>query len=206
MPHQLPSRLLGTGLMLRPFSPSDERRAAQALGDPEITRWATGAHLHSLPAAERATQWLRTRLTAWSDGIPDFAITDPDTDDLTGYIGLRRIRNGNAEVGSWIAPWARHRGLATQALLTAAGWALATTDNGGMGLHRIALHHSTDNAASCTVAAKAGLLLEGTMRQATTDNTGARYDAHLHARLATDPDPRKQHVPPRRDHDRATMP
>ncbi|MFE0777600.1 GNAT family N-acetyltransferase [Streptomyces sp. NPDC058861] len=128
--------------------------------------------------------------TAWAGGVPHFAITDPGTDELTGYIGLRRIHGGNAEVGSWIAPWARGRGLAAGALLTAAGWALAPAADGGMGLHRIALHHSTSNPASCTVAARAGLLLEGTMRQATTDHTGTRYDSHLHARLATDPDPR----------------
>ncbi|MEU3188212.1 GNAT family N-acetyltransferase [Streptomyces sp. NPDC006923] len=192
MPHQLPLRLTGTGLTLRPLSPDDEQHVARALADAEIVRWATGAHLHRLPADERAAQWLRTRLTAWSEGIPDFAIADPDTDELTGYIGLRRIRNGNAEVGSWIAPWARGRGLAANALLSTAGWALTPIAHSGMGLHRIVMHHSTDNPASCTVAAKAGLLLEGTMRQATTDNTGARHDSHLHARLATDPDPRER--------------
>lgn len=61
-----------------------------------------------------------------------------------------------------------------------------------MGLHRIALHHATANPASCTVAAKAGLVLEGTMRQETTDHTGTRYDSHLHARLATDPHPHER--------------
>ncbi|MFB7852947.1 GNAT family N-acetyltransferase [Streptomyces sp. NPDC056053] len=189
MTHPLPARLTGTRLTLRSFSPDDEPLIAQALDDAEIIRWATGTHLHRLPSDERAAQWLRTRLTAWSNNIPHFAIADPDTDSLTGYIGLRRIHNGNAEVGSWIAPWARGRGLAANALLTAARWALSPTAHGGMGLHRIALHHSTGNQASCTVAAKAGLLLEGIMRQATTDHTGARYDSHLHARLATDPAP-----------------
>ncbi|MFB7341135.1 GNAT family N-acetyltransferase [Streptomyces hydrogenans] len=192
MTHHLPTRLPGIGLTLRPFSSADEPLVARALDDAEIARWATGAHLHRLPAGERAAQWLGTRLAAWSDGIPHFAIANPDTDALTGYIGLRRIHNGNAEVGSWIAPWARGRGLAADALLTAAGWALTPTVHGGLGLHRIALHHATGNPASCTVAAKAGLLLEGTMRQATTDHTGARHDSHLHARLATDPDPRER--------------
>ncbi|MFF5638171.1 GNAT family N-acetyltransferase [Streptomyces sp. NPDC012825] len=188
----LPARLTGPGLTLRPLSPGDEPLVAQALDDAEIIRWATGAHLHSLPVGERAARWLGRRLEAWSGGVPHFAIADPRTDELTGYIGLRRIHGGNAEVGSWIAPWARGRGLAAGALLTAAGWALAPAADGGMGLHRIALHHSTGNPASCAVAARAGLLLEGTMRQATTDHTGARYDSHLHARLATDPDPRER--------------
>ncbi|MGW3387452.1 GNAT family N-acetyltransferase [Streptomyces cinereoruber] len=192
MTHTLPARLPGIVLTLRPFSPEDEPLVARALDDAEIVRWATGAHLHRLPASERATQWLDARLTAWSEGVPHFAIADPDTDALTGYIGLRRIHNGNAEVGNWIAPWARGRGLAAGALLTAAGWALTPTAHGGLGLHRLALHHATGNPASCTVAAKAGLLLEGTMRQATIDHTGTRYDSHLHARLATDPDPRKR--------------
>ncbi|MFI8372287.1 GNAT family N-acetyltransferase [Streptomyces sp. NPDC085466] len=194
MTSPLPARLTGPGLTLRPFSPGDEPLVAQALDDVEIIRWATGAHLHSLPTGERAARWLGRRLEAWSDGVPHFAIADPGTDELTGYIGLRRIHGGNAEVGSWIAPWARGRGLAAGALLTAAEWALAPAAGGGMGLHRLALHHSIGNPASCTVAARAGLLLEGTMRQATTDHTGTRYDSHLHARLATDPDPR-EHAP-----------
>ncbi|MEU0360495.1 GNAT family N-acetyltransferase [Streptomyces cyaneofuscatus] len=118
---------------------------------------------------------------------PPFTIADPVTDELTGYIGLRGIYNGNAEVGSWVAPWARGRGLAAGAALTAVGWALTSVAEDGMGLHRMVLHHSTSNPASCAVAARAGFLLEGSMRQATTDYTGTRYDSHLHARLATDP-------------------
>lgn len=192
MTHQLPSHLTGTDLVLRPFAPKDEPLVARALDDAKIIRWAIGAHLVPLPVDARAAKWLSTRFTAWADGVPHFAIADPDSDDLTGYIGLRRIHNGNAEVGSWIAPWARGRGLAANALLTAAGWALTPTAAGGMGLHRIALHHSTGNPASCTVATKAGLQLEGTLRQATTDNTGTRYDTHVHARLATDPNPRER--------------
>ncbi|MFF2013849.1 GNAT family N-acetyltransferase [Streptomyces sp. NPDC058195] len=189
MTHRLPTRLTGHNLTLRPFCPADRPLIAQALDDVEIIQWATGAHLQSLPADERAERWLSTRLAAWSDGIPQFAIADPRTDRLTGYIGLRRIDNGNAEVGSWIAPWARRQGLAANALLTAARWALTPAARGGLGLHRIALHHSTGNPASCTVAARAGLLLEGVMRDAATDHTGTRYDSHLHARLATDPEP-----------------
>lgn len=177
MTRRMPARLLGTGLVLRPFSLEDEPLVAQALADAEIVHWALGAHLHRLPLGERAARWLRTRLAALSEGVPDFAIADPHTDDLTGYIGLRRIHNGNAEVGSWNAPWARGRGLAANATLTAAGWALAPTDHGGMGLHRVALHHCTNNPASCTVAAEAGLLFEGILRQATTDHTGTRYDS-----------------------------
>jgi RimJ/RimL family protein N-acetyltransferase len=129
-------------------------------------------------------------MTSWADGIPGFAIVDSATSVLSGYIGLRNIHGGNAVVGSWVAPWARGHGFAAGALVTAAAWALAPAHSGGLGLHRIALHHALDNPASCTVADKAGFTLEGTMRQATTDDDGNRHDSHLHARLATDPTPR----------------
>ncbi|MFG2425209.1 GNAT family N-acetyltransferase [Streptomyces sp. NPDC048448] len=185
----LPPHLHGERLTLRPFTPADEPLIARSLADPEIARWAIGAGLRAVPPVERPARWLQARITSWAAGIPVFAIADSATGALNGYIGLRSIHNGNAVVGSWIAPWARGRGMAAGALITAAAWALSPTSDNGLGLYRIELHHAVGNPASCTVAGKAALTLEGTMRQATVDGHGVRHDSHLHARLATDPAP-----------------
>jgi RimJ/RimL family protein N-acetyltransferase len=58
-------------------------------------------------------------------------------------------------------------------------WAFA------FGLHRIEVHHSTRNPASCRVAERAGYPLEGTKRSQAL-HTDGWHDMHLHARLATD--------------------
>jgi RimJ/RimL family protein N-acetyltransferase len=52
-----------------------------------------------------------------------------------------------------------------------------------VGLHRIELLHSTCNEASCSVAQKAGYLLEGTKRRHGLHVDGW-HDMHLHARLS----------------------
>ena len=57
------------------------------------------------------------------------------------------------------------------------------------GLVRIQLEHAVPNIGSCRVAARAGFVLEGTLRSASRDGLGARHDDHVHGRLATDPVP-----------------
>ena len=75
---------------------------------------------------------------------------------------------------------------AARAESLAAHWAL--TD---LGLHRLELGHALGHDASCTVAERCGFRYEGTLRGAMFE--AGRHDAfrdiHLHARLATDPEP-----------------
>jgi RimJ/RimL family protein N-acetyltransferase len=55
-----------------------------------------------------------------------------------------------------------------------------------LGLERIELEHAVANEASCRVAERAGYRLEGTKRAGFRDDTGRRWDAHLHALVAGD--------------------
>jgi RimJ/RimL family protein N-acetyltransferase len=92
----------------------------------------------------------------------------------------------SARVGYWVLPEARGQGVATRALALAADWAL--TD---LGLHRLELDHAVGHDVSCRIAERCGFRYEGTLRGAMFE--AERYDAfrdmHLHARLATDPEP-----------------
>lgn len=54
-----------------------------------------------------------------------------------------------------------------------------------VGLHRVALQHSTRNRPSCHVASRAGFEVEGTLRGSALHADGW-HDMHLHARLSTD--------------------
>jgi RimJ/RimL family protein N-acetyltransferase len=85
------------------------------------------------------------------------------------------------EIGYWIAPDARGRGLAARAAGAACRWAF--TD---LGLHRIQLFHAVENTASARVAEKAGFTREGRLRQSHRYGDGQRHDELLWGRLATD--------------------
>jgi RimJ/RimL family protein N-acetyltransferase len=59
------------------------------------------------------------------------------------------------------------------------------------GLHRFELDHALGHDASCRIAERCGYPYEGTLRGAMWEagRHDAFRDAHLHARLATDPEP-----------------
>jgi RimJ/RimL family protein N-acetyltransferase len=88
--------------------------------------------------------------------------------------------HGQGEAAYWVIPAARGRGIAFAALSAMTQWLFDE-----VGLHRIALVHSTRNEPSCRVATKAGFALEGTLRGDLLHADGW-HDVHLHARLQHD--------------------
>ncbi|MEZ3177267.1 GNAT family N-acetyltransferase [Streptomyces pimonensis] len=192
-PEHTPPRTLpevrGHGLRLRAWDP--ERRAdvetwLRGLTDPEFRRWNTP--LQPVTDADGARESLRRGARRDADGTgASFRIADAGTGTVLGHIGVNEIhpvlRRGT--VGYWVLPEARGRGVATRALLLAARWAFT-----GSGLHRLELDHAVGHEASCRIAERCGFRQEGTMRGALFEagRHDAFRDAHLHARLATDPE------------------
>lgn len=180
----------GHGLRLRPWdpaSPADVDVWLRGTTDPEFRRWNTPLR----PAAYRAgaREALRVRTERAADGsAASFRIADADTGTALGHIGVNEIRPALCvgRVGYWVLPEARGRGVATRALLLAAHRAFAE-----LGLHRLEPGHAVGHEASCRVAERCGFRYEGTMRGAVlaADRHDAFRDAHLHARLASDPAP-----------------
>ena len=98
-------------------------------------------------------------------------VADAGTDALLGVCGLvldRTRRSG--EVGYWVAPEARGRGVARRAVRLVAGWALAD-----LGLLRVQVMIDARNAASQRVAAACGFRREGVLRSY-EDRLGDRVD------------------------------
>jgi RimJ/RimL family protein N-acetyltransferase len=95
------------------------------------------------------------------EGI-ELAMAWSGEDRMLGAVGLALDRHdpGRAEVGYWVAPWARGAGAATRALGLLAPWAL-----GPLGLERLDLHASIANPASIRVAERCGFVREGTLRK-----------------------------------------
>ncbi|MGY2004935.1 GNAT family N-acetyltransferase [Blastococcus sp. SYSU DS1024] len=97
----------------------------------------------------------------------------------TGGLYLRPGRLG-PEIGYQIAPWARGNGYAAEAAHALAEWAL------GLGAPRVHLFVDVGNAASRTVARRAGFREEGVVRRCLADRDGRWADAVLFGRVAGD--------------------
>lgn len=169
----------GDGLVLRPWRTEDASAVHAAFQDPLIQQW----HVRRADSVEEAAGWIEQWRGVWrGERAAQWAVADADTDRLVGRVGLRDILlgSGTAELAYWTAPEARGRGIAVRATAALTRWALDT-----IGFHRLELHHSTVNRASCRVAAKAGYALEGTKRSALLHPDGW-HDMHLHARVRGD--------------------
>jgi RimJ/RimL family protein N-acetyltransferase len=171
--------LLAIGeLTLRPWRLDDAAVILGAYSDPAIQHW----HARSMNHRSEAVAWIESRLGWWtSERGADWAITDAS--GALGRIAVRRVwlDHGLAEVGYWVLPHARGRGVASRALSGLCEWLFDA-----VGLHRIELTHSTLNAASCRVAQRASFPLEGTKRKEGLHQDGW-HDMHLHARVADRP-------------------
>ncbi|MFF0039910.1 GNAT family N-acetyltransferase [Streptomyces mirabilis] len=180
----------GHGLRLRPWDPESEADVAtwlRGLSDPEFQRWNTPVKI--VRDLDSARDSLRSRAEAVADGTAvAFCITDAATGTILGHIGVNDINHviRVGIVGYWVLPEARGRQVATRALALAARYAF-----GAVRLHRVELGHALGHDASCRIAERCGFPYEGTLREAMFES--GRHDAfrdvHLHARIATDPEP-----------------
>jgi RimJ/RimL family protein N-acetyltransferase len=139
---------------LRPLHRDDAQAISRACADEEIARWTQIPQPYRF---EDALEFVGSK--AGEDHV--WAIEDAD-----GFAGVMGVRGTMAtmpglvtEVGYWVAPWSRDRGLATAALIALRD-ALAAA-----GYQRINWEALAGNAASVRVAQKAGFLVEGYRRQ-----------------------------------------
>lgn len=176
-----PALTLRSGpVRLRPWRPEDVDDAAAAVGDPSIALW------NGLAATDRAyvADWVARRAD-WSDGEHvSLAVEHDEVPGLAGSVSLHRIDlgQGDAELGYWTAPGARRLGVAATAVILMYRWAFAA-----LPLDRIELFSAVENEASSAVAARAGFVREGRLRQAYRYGDGRKHDEFLWSRLRDDP-------------------
>jgi RimJ/RimL family protein N-acetyltransferase len=105
--------------------------------------------------AERAEH---DRVTGQGLGL---TITEPGDDTCAGQIDVHRVdwENERAELGVWVAPARRRRGLASRALRVLGPWLLTAG-----GLQRVHLLTEPDNAAMIGAARAGGFSYEGVLR------------------------------------------
>ncbi|GAB1823311.1 GNAT family N-acetyltransferase [Herbidospora sp. RD11066] len=166
---------------LRASTEADVPAVVRACSDPLTQRFITT--LPSPYTEEDARAWLTDITEArWGAGGAEFVVADSETDELNGVIGLHvPDRFGNVEVGYWVAPWAREKGVATAALRALTAWAF---EHGAPRVHLVA---EMENVASQKVALAAGFRHEGMRRGAGPLPGGGRADMALFGRLPGDP-------------------
>jgi RimJ/RimL family protein N-acetyltransferase len=146
-------------VLLRPAVEADVRPAYEATQDPLIPRYTR------VPP-EQTEEELRTFLLHRDDArkageILPLMIADARSDEFLGTIALLRFawEERRGEIGYWLAPWARGRGVATRAVRLLSRWSLDE-----LGLGRLALHTHPENGASQRVAERAGFTRDGVLR------------------------------------------
>lgn len=143
---------LGDGdLVLRPSAEIDVPSILLACQDAEIQRWATIPVPYRL---EDAVDYVTAMTpTIWRERQGAGFVVCDGSGRLLGSCGLVRVDAGSltGDIGYWVAPWARGRGVAAQATRIVRDWALAETS-----LTTLRLLIEPGNAASHAVARAVG--------------------------------------------------
>lgn len=161
-------------ITLGQFADSDLDALVAACNDPAIARYTFIPAPYSRTDAELFVSGQAERRLAGE--ALDLAIRARPGGALLGAAGLRifRPRRASCEIGYWVAPDVRGRGIAPRAVGLLAGWALRT-----LRLERIELTPDVDNRASHRVAEKAGFALTSERRE--TFAKGRRWEFLVYA-------------------------
>ena len=158
----MPQRLSEGGVVLRRLREDDASAYAAAFrDDPDLGRLlGTDDDPDEASARERIG---RTR---------ELAVADPETDAFWGTVIPHSYdeRHRRCEVGFWLIPAVRGRGLGSAAVSLIVSWAMRELD-----LLRVEMTTTPDNAGVDALAARLGFTREGVLRKRNVER-GQRVD------------------------------
>ena len=144
---------------LSPPTDADVDAIFEACQDPAIQRYTT---VPSPYLREHAEQFIPRVERHWAEGREaTWGIRHDGR--LAGMIGLYRREPDAAELGFWMAPWARRQHLLTEAATAVVDFGF---ESAGMSLVRIEWRAVVGNTGSARTARALGFRYEGTLRQA----------------------------------------
>lgn len=156
----------------------------EACQDAEIQRYTT---VPSPYRRDDAVKFVAKTKTWWEDGAEaTWAIRHPE--GFAGMVGLHRLSKGTGtgELGYWLAPAFRGKGVLTEASRAVIDWGFTPETDGGLGLARIEWRAVVGNVASARAARTLGFRYEGRMRGALLHSSGERNDGWFAGLLAGD--------------------
>jgi RimJ/RimL family protein N-acetyltransferase len=174
--------LADDGIVLRPPRDTDTEAVTAACQDPLI------AHFTLVPSPyseDDAREWLRSAERERREGSGlHLAAVDVGSGELLGAVGISDInwRHRVGQIGYWVSPQARRRGVATGSLRLLSRWALAD-----LGLARVEVRVDVENEPSQRVAEAAGFVREGVLRSR-AESKGRRWDEVMFSLLPADLD------------------
>jgi RimJ/RimL family protein N-acetyltransferase/GrpB-like predicted nucleotidyltransferase (UPF0157 family) len=179
MPEQLPfpdPQLRDEAVLLRPLAAADVPLVAAICRDPDVQRWT------SVPEDYREQDardfLIRAEEARLRGDELQQALADPGDNRLVGAVGLEvSSQHAIGQIGYYLGPDGRGRGLATRAVGLVAGWAVRT-----LGLRRVEILAHPDNLPSQRVALRAGFQREGLMRSY-RERKGQREDLWMFSLL-----------------------
>ena len=154
-----PERLTDGSVVLQPIRDEDAAAYARAFReDPSL-----GATIgrEEDPDEAKALDLIRQGRETGGDFV-ELGIFDAAGAEFLGLMVLVRIdeRHRRFEVGFWVVPWARGRGVARGAVVLALDWAFEQA-----GMRRAELTTTPDNEATIALAKALGFEAEGVMRE-----------------------------------------
>jgi RimJ/RimL family protein N-acetyltransferase len=152
-----PPTLIDGALTMRPPTPDDVDAITAACQDPEIQRWTFVPRPYR---REHAVEWVARAPAAAQAGeiVTLLALEDGELAGSFSVLEIDQAR-GYGEIGYWVAPNARRRGVATRATRLLHEWAA-----GPLGLTHLEILPHEDNAPSRRVAERAGYVDTGERR------------------------------------------
>ncbi|NGP08828.1 GNAT family N-acetyltransferase [Rhodococcus sp. 14C212] len=176
-----PVVLAGSTVVLTVPVPDDVDALTAACRDRSIVRWTTVPDPYTRADAQRFVGDVVP--AGWEGHSPVWAVRTTADGPLLGTIGLIARDPSAAEIGYWIAPAARTRGLATAAVNLLCDFAFGAD---GLSLGRIEWRALAANLASAAVARRVGFRFEGVQRRGVLQR-GVRHDAWVAGLLPDDP-------------------
>lgn len=163
--------------------PDDIDAIVEACQDPAIAEWITIPWPYGRADAEEFIG--ATVADGWAARSPIWAVRTAEHGRLLGTVGLgTRPRDETAaEIGFWLHPEYRRKGIMSRAVTLTCDFGF---DPAGMGLIRIHWRAYVGNHASAALARTHGFRYEGLARLG-SDHRGTRRDHWVAARLNTDP-------------------
>lgn len=176
-----PVELTNGVVVLRAPDNRDVDRITVLCQDAEVQRWTTVPTPYRRADAEAFIT--RVVVPGWEAGTTlTWAVRDAGTDRLDGMIGLAMEPASSAEIGYWLGPEVRGRGIMSRAVALVLDHAFSAA---GLGLERVSWCAISGNTASRVVAERAGFTIEGLVRGYAVQR-GVRQDAWVGTVLASD--------------------